>query len=175
MMISGRLFWGTVSALLLASALGPSSTFAQDVQNQTYQQQGKTIVLTYDLMAEEGEEYKVNLLLSADGGNTFDYEPQAVSGDVGEGVTPGPSKRIVWTVLEDKPAGLQGGDFQFKITVDEEGNGWLWVLGSAVLAGGGGTAAAILTGLFGDGSGGGGSGENGSGSSGIPPAPSPPN
>lgn len=169
-------FRGAASVLFLVMMLSASPARAQEIQNPTYRQRGKTIVVTYDLMAEEKEEYEVNLLLSADGGQNFDYEPQTVSGDIGEGIALGPGKRIVWTVLEDKPGGLQGTNYQFKITVDGGGNGWLWALGSAVLAGGGGTAALVLSGIIGgSGSGDRGSDESSGPSGNIPSAPGPPN
>jgi len=159
-------WWGANSCLLLRAgwffllALQPSLASAQgvDVRNTNFRQEGTKIVVTYDLLGEEGEEYDANLLLSTSGGAAFDYEPKAVRGDVGEGIRPGSGKTIRWRVLEDFPDGLRSPNVQFKVTVVEEGgNTWLYVLGSAIVAGGGGTAAAFLTGLIGGTDGGGGS------------------
>lgn len=153
---------------ILLFTLGAAPVCAQDVQveNLTYAQKGTEIVLTYDLLGEDDEEYDVEVLLSGNGGVVFDYRPQAASGDVGDAVEPGLDKQIVWDVLQDKPGGLQGNEFQFKVTVEEVGRNWWWYgVGSTVLTGGL-TGAAVM--IFGG-------SDSGDGDGGIPTAPSPPN
>lgn len=158
---------GGIGLFLLALQPGRVSAQEVDVRNTNFRQEGTKIVVTYDLLGEEGEEYAVNLLLSTSGGRAFDYEPTAVSGNVGDGVRPGLGKRITWNVLEDFPDGLQSQNVQLKVVVKNEGgNGWLYTIGGAVLVGGGGTLAAFLTGLIG--------GDSGSGSGGSDPTPIPP-
>jgi len=161
--------WGLLLLGGLIGGLGHSAV-AQDLAqgDAQFSQEGTEVVVTYDLLGEQGEEYRVNLLLSTSGGEAYDYEPTAVSGAVGEDVRPGTGKQIRWRVQEDFPEGFQHPNVQFKVMIDEQGgNGWLYVLGGSVLAGGGGTAAAILTGLIGGDSGGGDNG--GSGGETIPP------
>ncbi|PSQ76678.1 MAG: hypothetical protein BRD33_02895, partial [Bacteroidetes bacterium QH_6_63_17] len=122
-------WWGANSCLLLCAgwfflvALQPSLAFAQgaDVRNTNFRQEGTKIVVTYDLLGEEGEEYDVSLLLSTSGGRAFDYEPETTTGDVGDGVRLGLDKQITWNVLKDRPSGLQSQNVQFKVVVEEEG------------------------------------------------------
>lgn len=125
------------------------------VRNVTASRADSLVTVTYDLFGEVGKEYQVTLLISASGGETFDYEPKAVSGDVGKKMTPGTGKQIRWRYLEDFPEGLQR-DIKYKVQVQEKnGNGWLYALGSALVVGGGATVAAFLTGIIGGDSGGG--------------------
>lgn len=166
-------FWGAGLFLL---ALQPALTSAQEVavRNTNFRQEGTQIIVTYDLIGSKEEEYEATLLLSTSGGRAFDYEPQAISGAVGGGIAPGPGKRVAWNVLEDFPDGLQSQNVQLKVAVEEQGgNGWLYTIGGAVLAGGGALAASAI-GLIGGGSGSGGSGSGGSGSGGSGPTPIPP-
>jgi hypothetical protein len=168
------LFWTAAGLFLVMGGLPPAYAQPVEVRNPYFSQEGNTIVVTYNLVGEKGETYAVNLRLSTSGGAAFDYEPRAVRGDVGEGVQPGSGKQIRWRVLEDFPNGLQNQNVQFKVTATEEGgNTWLYVLGSAIVASGGGTAVALLTGLIGGTGGGGGNGGNPESPS-IPPPDGPP-
>lgn len=134
---------------------GPEVSGDFGVRNVSSSRADGLVTVTYDLIGERDEEYQVTLLISASGGEAFDYEPKAVSGDVGEGVKPGSGRRIRWRYREDFPDGLQRG-IRYRVKVQEEGgNGWLYALGSAVVVGGGATAAAFLTGLVGGDDGGG--------------------
>ena len=121
------------------------------------------LVVQYDLRGES-DEYEVELLLSTDGGTSFEPLPEAVEGQVGEGVTPGSDRQLVWAALEDFPRGFSGSGNQLRVAVEPDGGGGvLWVVGSALVAGAGATAAAVL-GVFG--------GE--SGGDGLPDSPPPP-
>jgi len=123
------------------------------------------LVVQYDLEGES-DEYEVELLLSTNGGTSFEPLPETVEGQVGEGVMPGPDRQIVWAVLEDLPKGLSGSGNRLRVAVEPDGGGGvLWVLGSALVAGAGATAAAVL-GVFG--------GESGGGGGGLPDSPPPP-
>jgi hypothetical protein len=112
-----------------------------------FRKENLTLVVTYDLIGEEGEEYEVELLYSASGGQVFDYEPKAISGDVGDDITPGLDKQITWNVLQDFPNGIQSASVKFKVVADEEGGAFGWFL-ATLLAGSGGTAAGIATGVL---------------------------
>jgi len=121
------------------------------------------LVVQYDLEGDS-DEYEVELLLSTDGGTSFEPLPETVEGQVGEEVVPGPDRQIVWAALEDFPQGFSGSGNQLRVAVEPDGGGGvLWVLGSALVAGAGATAAAVL-GVFGGESGGGG----------LPDSPPPP-
>ena len=109
--------------LVLAGMAGPSVS-AQDVNVRNVQayQQGKNVIIQYDLAGDNRVTFDVDLRLSRDGGQTFDYAPTAVSGAVGSGISPGTGKEVVWAVLQDFPDGLDGEDYQFKVLADQEGS-----------------------------------------------------
>ena len=110
---------GTMAAalLFLASVLSPLA--GSRVENVRFEQVGDKVVVTYDLLGP-GEDYTVTLEASPDGGRSFTIFPKAVSGDVGEGVSPGRGKRIVWDVLEDMEE-LSGDRFVFAVTASWSG------------------------------------------------------
>lgn len=133
------------------------------LDNVRLRREGDRLVVEYDLVGGS-DAYEVELLLSTNGGASFEPLPETVKGQVGDGVSPGTDRQIVWAVLEDIPTGLPGPGNQLRLAVDAEGGGGIfWVLGSALVAGAGATAAAVL-GVFG--------GE--SGSDGLPGTPPPP-
>jgi len=105
------------------------------------------IVIAFDLQAQAGEKYKVNLTLLRERDVRFKFTPKTVAGHVGEIVLAGPegihsenSLRAVWDYKKDFPPGLYGDDYYFEITVEPvvAGINWfLYVLGGAALVGGG--------------------------------------
>lgn len=123
------------------------------VTNVAVTREGDRIVVAYDLVAD-GETYAVDLLLSTNGGKTFEPLPKATAGAVGGKVTPGTDKQIVWAATEDFPRGLTGSGNRLRLAVEPGGGGGLyWVLGSVITAGAG-TAVAAVLGVFGGGGGG---------------------
>lgn len=113
-----------VVGILLGVEGGLSTVHAQEdgVQNIRVQQQGDRVVVTYDLLVEEGTEYEVEVKASDDR-RTFNIEPESVSGDVGQGVRPGKQKQIIWDVLEDRPEGIQGNECRFRVIAHESWSG----------------------------------------------------
>jgi len=97
--------------------------------------------IRYDLDSLDGETSRVTLFLSVDGGATFPFVCQAVSGDVGEGIMPGSGKIIMWDadvdypglydecqlrVTAEAPSGfvlISAGTFMMGSSVDEFGRG----------------------------------------------------
>ncbi len=73
---------------------------AQQIQNVTAAQQGKNIVVSYDLTTSSGE-FDVALYCSIDGGSNFGNPLNAVTGDVGKNLNAGNNKQITWNVLAD--------------------------------------------------------------------------
>ncbi len=70
-------------------------------ENLRVEVKGGLVDLTFDLLSDESRTpFRISVLVSTDGGAT--YEPTAVSltGDV-KNVTPGPAKRIVWDAGKD--------------------------------------------------------------------------
>jgi hypothetical protein len=106
--------------LFLVFSLIPAPLSAQSVENiKFYQNENDQVVITYDIVGCENTKFDVELWLSQDGGQHFDYQPISVSGDVSEGVTDGKNKQIVWDVLSDIRK-LGGTSFVFKIILINE-------------------------------------------------------
>jgi hypothetical protein len=107
--------------LMLCAGAIPSAN-AQDarIRNVNVVQEGKKVVIQYDLLGRSEATYDVNLRLSRNGGATFDYIPTATSGAVRGGISPGRDKEIGWAVLQDFSGGLEGQDFQFKVIARRE-------------------------------------------------------
>jgi hypothetical protein len=75
----------------------------------------------------------------------FMLNPKEISGDVGEDQNTGGGRRIVWEILKEFPAGLEGDDYYFKVDAEmmKKSSGiWWWIAGGAAVAGG--TAAILL-------------------------------
>jgi hypothetical protein len=143
-----NLLIGSIAVLLSLVLLRPAVGQKPQVRDLDFRAQDTQIVITYDLIGKQGKDYKVELLFSASGGRSFDYEPQAVSGAVGKDLSPGPNKTVTWNVLQDFPDGIQSPNAQFKLLYKKQGGGaWGWFIG-ALVAGGGGTAAGIATGIL---------------------------
>ena len=69
---------------------------AENATNVRVRQEGKTIVVTYDL-----KEKSVVTLLMASGNSSQYTELKSVSGDVGKGVFAGSNREIVWRPLDE--------------------------------------------------------------------------
>ncbi|MCB5266985.1 MAG: formylglycine-generating enzyme family protein [Candidatus Cloacimonetes bacterium] len=67
----------------------------------------KLVDITYDLFDANGDNCEIGLMLSEDGGATFNIipTPALVTGDIGAGIAPGFGKHIIWD------AGAEGIDF----------------------------------------------------------------
>ncbi len=96
--------------LFILSAL--CDVMAQSVSSVDFYQDGKTVVITYDL----DKTATVAICVSTDGGKTFSAPLKQVSGDVGKGVDSG-KKRIVWDVLAERDK-LVGDRIAFKVYVE---------------------------------------------------------
>lgn len=108
--------------LLLFCPSEVASAQDAEVRNVQAYQQGKNVIVQYDLEGDRQATFTVDLRLSRDGGRTFDYAPTAMAGAVGSGVSPGEGKEIVWPVLQDFSEGLTGQGYQFKVLARQEGN-----------------------------------------------------
>lgn len=82
--------------ILLFLFISATSLVAENVSNIRVRQEGKAIVITYDLSKKS-----VVRLLMASGTSTQYTELTAVSGNVGKGVPAGKSRKIVWKPLEE--------------------------------------------------------------------------
>jgi hypothetical protein len=61
------------------------------------------VLVTYDVEDADGDLMTVSIKVSDDGGKTFGFTApiDQLSGDVGEGVSSGKGKEIVWTIAVD--------------------------------------------------------------------------
>jgi hypothetical protein len=126
-----------------------------EIANTQMNREGDRLVVEYDLVGNK-DGYTIELLLSTDGGETYEPLPEAVAGDAGSGIAPGRDKQLVWAAVEDYPEGITGEANRLRLDARPQGGGGLlWVLGGALAAGAGTTAAALL-GVFDGGNGGGG-------------------
>lgn len=97
--------------LLLSTFLMPTILMAQTVSNVTATQNGKSLLIDYDL--ESDEEVKVTLYISLDNGYSWAEILEGVSGDIGEDVGDG-HKSIIWDVLSEREE-LHGSSIKFKV------------------------------------------------------------
>lgn len=84
---------------------------AQAQSDVNAHQEGRTIVVTYQL----SELSDVRLLVSDNGTPEAEIPLAYLKGDVGKRVTPGPSKKIIWNVLEQYEKPRFQGNLQFKV------------------------------------------------------------
>ena len=120
-----------------------SGLLAQEpaVQNvQFIQRADKKVEVTYDLVGKPSRKYAVKLSLVKSGSRgRLSMNQQTLSGDVGEGVSPGRRLRIIWNLPDDYPQGLKGEGFTFIVEVFEQqrgGSKWPWIGGGLAIAGG---------------------------------------
>ncbi|MBP5557189.1 MAG: hypothetical protein J6X65_05765 [Bacteroidales bacterium] len=85
----------TILCLLMLCAI---PAFAQNVSNVTATQQGKQIIITYDL----DKTANISVRVSTNGGRVYGMPLQKVTGHVGKRVPAGKKRTIVWNVLEER-------------------------------------------------------------------------
>lgn len=139
-----RVLW-----LLFVLPLSLRAAAAQEaVRDVSFQVQGQSIVVSYDLVGKG--EYEVSLRLLTDAGTRVAAAPSHLSGDVGRGIPPGSGKKIVWDALRDVDA-LEGSDYVFEVRAARTGriSKWAWIGGLGVAAGAG-VGAAVATGVLGE-------------------------
>ncbi len=76
--------------------------------------------ITYDLADTDSDSLEVTLEVSSDGGQTYDITPSpaALSGDIGEGITPGTGKTIVWDIGAEGIV-FNGEQFYFHLSAED--------------------------------------------------------
>lgn len=115
-------FYRILFLFIISSCLNAygQNTEAVVVTNIRYHQEGKTVVVNYDLTGgEQGQKYTVKLFVSEDGGSTFKGPLLALTGAVGSGISAGYSKQIIWDVLSEPGRDrLQGDRIRFKVKAE---------------------------------------------------------
>ena len=99
------------SASLITLLLFAFHVYAQRVSNVRAEQQGRDLVISYDLEADGP--VAIELFVSNDQGNSWQGPLSNCSGDVGKNVVAGTSKRIRWALLEESE--LAGDAIRFKV------------------------------------------------------------
>ena len=125
---------GVCGVLGLCLSLSADVWAEEGVWDVGFEVQGQKVQVTYDLEGKGA--YAVSLRLLGDAGKRVVAVPRTVSGDVGQGVTPGKRKKIVWEALKDVKS-LEGNDFVFEVRAARSGgsNKWVWIGGAGVTAG----------------------------------------
>lgn len=119
---------GTMSALcprfVVEVALGFMVIVASvsgDVENVavTYDSGSKNVDVTYDLLGDYEERWKVQLEISDDAGVSFGVPVRVVEGDLGDGVIGGVGRRLVWNAETNWGLG-NGGDLLFRVVATQD-------------------------------------------------------
>lgn len=129
-----------ITIISLLSFIFNASAQKMAVQNVSFVDKDDLIVIKYDLLGKQGDNFLIQVRLSADGGKTYSIEPKAISGEFSE-VRPGAGKQIYWNMYTDYPEGLWGENFVFRIEavrVKTKGKPkWPYFIGGAAALGSG--------------------------------------
>lgn len=120
-----------LSVLLIASTLLIANT-APQVSNVIFNQRtdGSMLVdVSYDVIDEDGDLLTITMEVSANSGNSWDFDCSQVSGDIGEAVSSGTGKSIVWDLGSEEEL-CSGDSFRIRITAEDgfSGGDEPWVL-----------------------------------------------
>lgn len=132
------------------SLLFIQNIFSQEIRDVSFELVGEQIYIHYTLNAPISSEFEIQTLLKRLNNASFVYEPQILSGDIGDNQYSGVNKRIIWSVSEDEMNMLDGDDFYFEVIAEEieasSGGGipWYYYVGTAAV--GGAVAAVLLSG-----------------------------
>ena len=79
------------------------------------------VLVTYDVEDADGDLMTVSIKVSDDGGKTFGFTApmEQLSGDVGEGISSGKGKEIVWTIAVDDFLHVYGENFVIRVLADD--------------------------------------------------------
>ena len=89
--------------LILFILMLPLFTYAQRIENIRAEQDGKKINIYYNITgAKSGQTFNVKLYCSTDGGHTWGSSLKYVTGEVGQNISGGYNKLIVWDVLGER-------------------------------------------------------------------------
>ena len=96
--------------LILAglNVLFPPAALAAEIRNLQTGQQENRVFAVYDLHGKPGEKSADVKIVLEVGGERYEAEKLAVSGDFGKAVKVGTRKTVYWDVLKDMPSGFEG-------------------------------------------------------------------
>lgn len=97
---------------------------------------GNLLMITYNLVAPASSEYRVHIVMLRAKDPSFRFAPQAVKGDVGDGVSSGPDKEIIWEFRKDFPNGLPADDYSCEFYVEKISTAsWIYYAAGTAVAG----------------------------------------
>jgi len=101
---------------MLAAGPGASANSAPVVSGVTASQRpdaSKLVDIYYDLSDADGNPCSVGVVISDDGGATWRVPARTFSGDIGQGVSPGSGKHVIWNTTADMPG--RAGSFRARV------------------------------------------------------------
>ena len=126
--------WITILLTVVSGAAGFAAT-AQNtppvvtnvVAGQLDDGSGK-VGISYDVTDDERDRLSVMIEVSSDGGTTYlvPVSVENLSGDVGNGITPGKGKRIIWDAPKDQP-NVNSASYRVRITAVEQPEGMVLI------------------------------------------------
>jgi hypothetical protein len=95
------------------------------------------IIILYDLSGDKDELYSVSLTLRREQTDQFEFVPKNLMGEVGDDITTGFNRKIVWEVDKEFPHGLKGDDFYFYVEASTQHgiSPLVWISGGVAVAG----------------------------------------
>ena len=109
--------------ILFLSSFGFAQNNAPEVTNVTFSQRIDDSFLVdvyYDLNDSDGDTMFVTMQVSSDGGTTWNFRCDSISGDTGSDILTGTGKHIVWNFGKEHPQ-TSGTDFKVQIVADDTG------------------------------------------------------
>ena len=102
--------------IFLITLLFCLNSFGQEIKNVRVAQEGKTVVVQYDLTGKPGN-YYVNIYFTLDDGKNWEGPLKKVTGDI-RGQLLGLNKKAIWNVASEK--GQIEGNIQFKLIAEPD-------------------------------------------------------
>jgi hypothetical protein len=144
-----KIIFALIGAFILQWMLPPLAMAGDEkviIQNIHFDQTGNTVTIYYDLTGPVDQKYRVSIKLKSEDYKSFEYVPQNVSGDIGEGTFVGTNRKIVWNLLPESPPITSQYKFYFEVKAELLSppiNPYFWVGGAVIL---GGIAALLFSG-----------------------------
>ena len=97
------------------------------------------ILIDYEIEnGDPGSDYEISIVLLKSSDNSFQYTPEVLEGDIGEGRFAGKKNTIKWLYTSAEEELLsEGEDYYFEVKADKVtgGSTWYYYAGGAVVAG----------------------------------------
>ena len=115
-----RAFYFILALSILLTAMAVAANQAPFVSNVVVKQIDiDHVLIRYDVAEADGDRVKISLRVSDDGGKTFNVQASKLEGDVGQGISSGTGKEIVWTIDDDIPLHKLGENYVIGVVADD--------------------------------------------------------